>query len=177
MTKIEWVKNPDGTKGETWNPVVGYSDYLVSTKGEIRSLKGNKVNILKPMESRDGYLHVFLYDGSGNSDRVRIHRAVLRTFVGEPAVNQETRHLDGNPANNSLSNLKWGTRKENAADRRRHGRIPQTHESPLAKLSPDDIPRIRKLQARLSSRKVAWMFGVSHTIIQKIWRGKRWTGY
>lgn len=22
-TKIEWVKNPDGTKGETWNPVTG----------------------------------------------------------------------------------------------------------------------------------------------------------
>lgn len=23
MTKIEWVVNPDGTKGETWNPLVG----------------------------------------------------------------------------------------------------------------------------------------------------------
>lgn len=25
MTKIEWVKNPDGTKGRTWNPVTGCS--------------------------------------------------------------------------------------------------------------------------------------------------------
>jgi protein gp37 len=24
-TKIEWVRNPDGTPGETWNPVVGCS--------------------------------------------------------------------------------------------------------------------------------------------------------
>lgn len=23
MTKIEWVVNPDGSKGETWNPLVG----------------------------------------------------------------------------------------------------------------------------------------------------------
>ena len=26
MTKIEWVRNPDGTQGETWNPVTGCSE-------------------------------------------------------------------------------------------------------------------------------------------------------
>ena len=25
MTKFEWVQNPDGTQGKTWNPITGCS--------------------------------------------------------------------------------------------------------------------------------------------------------
>jgi hypothetical protein len=32
----------------------------------------------------------------------------------------QIRHLDGNEMNNRLSNLKYGTAKENAADRKLH---------------------------------------------------------
>jgi hypothetical protein len=41
---------------------------------------------------------------------------------GEANVNQHPliRHLDGNPKNNRLENLAWGTYKENAQDRELH---------------------------------------------------------
>jgi hypothetical protein len=51
----------------------------------------------------------------------RVHRLVLEAFVGPCPPGHECRHLDGNPANNQLSNVVWGTPAQNAADRRRHG--------------------------------------------------------
>jgi hypothetical protein len=134
--------------------------------------------ILRPIVAQDGHCYVFLYDGQGHSDKIWVHRAVLLTFVGEPESDQEGRHLDGNPGNNSLDNLCWGTRLENAADRRKHGRMPAPHESGFTKLKPGDIPRIRELQKKgFSSRQVGRIYGTSHTTILKVWRGERWKGY
>jgi predicted transcriptional regulator len=51
-----------------------------------------------------------------------VHRAVLTAFRGPyPGKGFEARHLDGNKQNNRLGNLAWGTRRENADDRIRHG--------------------------------------------------------
>ena len=178
-TKIEWVRNQDGTQGETWNKewveIPGYSEYFVSIDGQIYSTKTKK--IMKQMENESGHLYVYLYDGRGNNKKVFVHRALLRGFVGDPQENQECRHLDGNPKNNKLSNLSWGTRQQNIDDKRRHGRMPIPHESEFTKLSPTDIPTIRKLKGCKTSREVGKLFRTSHTTIQKIWRGERWKGY
>lgn len=50
-----------------------------------------------------------------------IHRVVLESFVGPRPEGQECRHLNGNPLDNRLENLCWGTRKENAHDAIKHG--------------------------------------------------------
>lgn len=48
------------------------------------------------------------------------HRAVMSAFVGPPAEGQtDVRHLDGDPTNNMLYNLAYGTRSENMKDARR----------------------------------------------------------
>jgi len=52
-----------------------------------------------------------------------IHRLVLETFIGKRPKGMVCRHLDGNSCNNKLSNLKWGTQKENIADAFKHGRL------------------------------------------------------
>lgn len=159
-----------------WRDIPDYPGYRVSSQGTILSLKSNK--LLKPLTSRSGHQHVFLYDGHGRSDKIRIHRAVLLVFVGPCPQNCECRHLDGNPENNTIENLKWGTKQENVNDRRRHGRMPIPHESIFTKLIPADIPRIRHLKEQgYSSRQVGKMYGTSHTTILQIWRGNRWKGY
>jgi len=159
-----------------WQKIPGHLHYLVSRDGEIWSDKTNR--LLKPISSKSGHHHVFLYDGHGHSVKMRVHRAVLLAFVGPPGSDEEARHLDGNPSNNCLTNLEWGTHQQNADDRWRHGTMPIPHESIFTRLAPDDIPRIRELGRRgMSSRKVGRMFGTSHTTIQKIWRGERWKGY
>jgi HNH endonuclease len=53
------------------------------------------------------------------------HELVMLAFEGvRPSLKSrcEIRHLDGNQLNNCLSNLRYGTTKENAADRKLHAR-------------------------------------------------------
>lgn len=56
------------------------------------------------------------------SKTIKIHTLVLLAYVGPRPEGFVCRHLDGNPRNNHISNLKWGTYKENAADRTLHDR-------------------------------------------------------
>ena len=157
-TKIEWCDIP------------GYPGYKVTAGGLIAGPKG----ILKPICSRDGYAHVFAYDG-GASRKLRVHHAVLFAFVGPPAEGQETRHLDGDPHNNRLDNLAWGTRRENAADKQRHGRLPAGERSGTHKLTAADVIKIRRLHGALSLRQLATRFGVSHTAIRRAALGISWS--
>lgn len=112
---------------EVWIDVAGYEGlYQVSNKGRVLSLTREGL-ILSPATSPAGYLRVSLHkQGKGKS--VSIHRLVIENFVGpQPFEKAVTRHLDGNPANNSVENLKWGTQKENCADRIHHGRFDNLH--------------------------------------------------
>lgn len=43
-----------------------------------------------------------------------IHRLVAKTFIPNPDNKPQIDHIDGNPENNSLENLRWVTAKENA---------------------------------------------------------------
>lgn len=67
-----------------------------------------------------GYLFTSVYEGS---KRVRLyaHRSVMAAFVGPRPEGVVTRHLDGDPSNNELSNLQYGTPNENALDSVAHG--------------------------------------------------------
>ena len=51
--------------------------------------------------------------GRGNTKNV--HWCVARAFLGEPPLKHEVLHLDHNPSNNALTNLRYGTRGENMA--------------------------------------------------------------
>lgn len=116
---------------EVWKPVVGHEGcYEVSNLGRVRSVNravwvdayvdrnGRKRaaatrhyvgKMLRPGPMASGHLSVAI--GKGNSRQV--HQLVLEAFVGLCPEGHEVLHLDHNPANNKLSNLKYGTRSEN----------------------------------------------------------------
>lgn len=105
---------------EIWKAVMGFEGvYEVSDTGRVKRVApgpGTYVGrILSPMTDRKGYLYVRL-DGRIQ----RIHRLVLAAFVGPSEL--LVRHLDGNPQNNALENIRYGTPIENSADRIAHGR-------------------------------------------------------
>lgn len=59
----------------------------------------------------------------GKRVRKLVHRLVAKKFLSpRPTPQHQIRHLDGDKTNNAAENLAWGTAKENAADRERHGR-------------------------------------------------------
>lgn len=117
---------------EMWRPVVGWEDlYEVSDHGRVRSLdrigrlgasgsRKYKGRVLRPIANELNYQKVSLCRDRHHEIR-RIHRLVLEAFIGPCPPGMETRHRDGDPANNHLTNLRWGTKTDNNLDQVRHG--------------------------------------------------------
>lgn len=108
---------------ERWKPVHDFPGYEVSDHGRIRSkYLGKEWKIRKPGVIQHGYHNISMRRDGKNYTRT-IHRLVLTAFDRLPGPGEVCRHLDGNPQNNHINNLKWGTYKENTEDRRTHGTI------------------------------------------------------
>lgn len=100
--------------------------YEVTADGHVFSVASNwrgygKRELTQDL-NEDGYPSVrILVDG--RRKRVAVHKLVAIHFLPpRPTPAHEIRHLDGNKMNANAENLAWGTRKENAADRDRHGK-------------------------------------------------------
>jgi len=111
--------------GVNMKPIPGFDNYCITKDGRVWSFprrKSSKNGIwLKSFTHLSGHLSVCLYKNNKKSTK-HIHRLVLETFVSKCPEGMECRHLDGNPANNSLDNLRWGTTKENMNDKIKHGK-------------------------------------------------------
>lgn len=117
---------------ERWLPVVGYEGhYSVSDQGTVRSEarvtvseNGNRRTLrerqLRSAPGANGHLNVVLYFNQRKTSKY-IHHLVMEAFVGSRPSGCDIRHLNGNPADNRLENLRYGTRQENAQDALRHG--------------------------------------------------------
>lgn len=109
---------------EQWKDIPGYEGrYQVSDQGRVRSLdrfvrlvahgvetkRLARGKVLRPAPSPSGHLCVSLGRGSTK----QVHALVALAFIGPRPENHEVLHLDHNPANNALTNLRYGTRAEN----------------------------------------------------------------
>lgn len=113
-----------------YREISGFPGYRVGSDGSIWTKwgKGSKRSKLSDQWKRLkmqkvckwGHLKVTLYPGPR---QVLVHRLVLESFVGPCPKGMECCHApDPNPANNALSNLRWGTHAENARDMVNQGR-------------------------------------------------------
>lgn len=121
---------------ECWLPIVGHEGrYEVSDRGRVRSLDRIDARgchrtgrVLTPGPDSMGYQLVNLYRDGRNRSR-RIHLLVIETFVGPRPEGRQVRHLDGDPTNNRLENLAYGTPSQNALDRVAHGTDPNARKT------------------------------------------------
>jgi hypothetical protein len=155
---------PSGLQTQRWLPVPGFAA-CVTTDGQVRGPSGQ---ILKHYVSPDGYHHVLI-----QRRKLRVHHAVLLASGYHRPDGAECRHLDGNPSNNTLSNLRWGTRQENSDDKFLHGRVPCGEEKHDARLTVEQALAIK--HDTRSARAVGREYGVSHTAVLRIRRGTRWS--
>lgn len=130
-----------------WREIAGYDgQYVVSDAGQVMSLKRTPGQILHtfPHTTR-GYIQVTLHHLGKRQTRV-MHRLVAETFLRDSYfIGAVVRHLDGIPANNHVSNLAWGTQRDNIHDMLRHGtqsNMVKTHCPQRHPYSPENtIPR------------------------------------
>lgn len=113
---------------EEWRNIPGYEGYYeVSNKGNVRSVdrtvvKSNGAVSLvhgKPTAiARSGspYLSVTLYKDNKQSTKT-VHKLVAQAFIINPEGLPEVDHIDNNPKNNCVENLRWVSAKENTAHR------------------------------------------------------------
>lgn len=163
---------------EIWKPVVNYEGlYEVSSLGNVKSfVRYPEGRLLKPGIGSHGYPTVVLYSPSRKRGLTHtVHSLVLNAFVGPKPDNCEACHNDGNRANASLSNLRWGTRSENQRDKYLHNTSFHGERGPHAKLKNEDVACIRHLLKRkITHKTIADLFGVSKTTITEISLGKTW---
>lgn len=119
---------------EKWKDIEGYEGYYqVSNRGRVRSVdrivrhsKGGpyklKGRILRPRPvDKYGHVQVFLCK-NGLQRSAYIHRLVLAAFVCPCPAGKECLHGAAGISDNSIGNLKWGSRSENQLDKNRRDR-------------------------------------------------------
>lgn len=71
-----------------------------------------------------------------------VHQLVARAFIGPCPPGLEVRHKDGNPANNHIDNLEYGTRADNMQDRLNHGNNPHRNKTHCPRNHPLEAPNL-----------------------------------
>lgn len=128
-----------------YRPIPGFPGYRVGDDGSIWTSRyrsrtstgifawiiGDAWTVMKPCKRKwvansnwtpISYPQVTLSRLDGIRSVLLVHAIVLEAFVGPCPPGMECRHLDGIPMNVALWNLCWGTRKQNADDRAKHGK-------------------------------------------------------
>lgn len=111
---------------EEWKWIPGFEgQYQASSFGQIKSFKINKKQgqIMSGNTLKDGRKRVNL-----NGKKYLVHRLILMTFDPNGYTDELCLclHLDGDPQNNNIENLKWGSYKDNANDEIMFQRCKQT---------------------------------------------------
>lgn len=111
---------------ELWKQIKGFSDYEISSHGNIRSIERTKkfkngriVHFSQKKKTQrihpgNGFLMTDLIDNSGKKKTIYPHKLVASAFIknDHPRKNKVVIHLDGNLQNNKVENLKWSSYSE-----------------------------------------------------------------
>lgn len=154
--------------------IPGFSNYAVNEEGVVFSKKKGDVWRIKNFSIQKKYLRVDLWL-NGICKRYAVHRLVALTFIPNPENKPFVCHKDNNSMNPHVSNLYWGTAKENQNDRKKFG----THQG-NRKLNLEKVKLIRLMHknfgwnAKTIARIFAEIWNIRLSTIKVIIKGKYW---
>lgn len=173
--------------GECWRAVVGYEGlYEVSDLGNVKSLdrvvvdsagrnRRFKGQALKPsLRRRDSRRSVNLKSAGVGSKRT-IASLVCEAFIGPRPCGMYVLHREDDLSNDWLSQLYYGTPKQNSEDCARTGRERYVRNElhGMCTISNETIEEIIRLSPHHFQREIADHFGISQGHVSEILSGKR----
>ena len=150
--------------------IPGIRGYSITNTGEVWTFKQNKYpRILKANTGKDGYLRVRMVSTEGKKVTAMIHHLVARTYIGSRPDNKVVRHIDCNKTNNCISNLAYGTRKENTADSCINGDMSKV----LSDITAMEIYN-ESICETISQKDIAAKFSIHQSTVSRIKTKKIW---
>lgn len=176
---------------EIWQKVPNFNYLEVSNLGQLRTTvrivvqmsragrnysRKFKGKLLPGFISKSGYKYTNYTDGT--TYKVAPHIAVLEAFIGPRPPGFHACHADGNRLNNDITNLRWASPKDNAADKVNHGTHSRGEKNHNAcGLTNAQAAAIKTLpRKRGTAIRLAKQLGgkVTPGIINSIMQGVRW---
>lgn len=160
--------------GEVWKQLIdpkssqALEGMLVSSLGRVRFRSGH---ISAGYRDQEGYLRLSLTLG-GRLRCVRVHRLVVRAFLGPPPMSEHTQvnHKDGDKANNAVCNLEYATPRENRAHFVRYAEETGRRKSPTKPVWSRPLGE-QQWQWHDSMTSAATTLGLTRQSISKCARG------
>lgn len=138
------------------------ASHYAKTKGQNTEPSGRTPRPVVFDVGTDGHLRLWVVGGA----RELVHRLMLETFVRTANTDEQACHVNGNPVDNRISNLRWGTQEDNMRDRWRHG-----NGRSWAKLGDDQVAGIRRdYVSGESAQSIAPRYNVSDTQVYNVVR-------
>lgn len=91
-----------------------YVEFTVNTKGEVFNIKTN--HLKKMTVDNTGYKVFGIWENKKWKKKY-LHRFIAQTFIENPLNLKTVDHIDGDKTNNSITNLRWCTQRQNTRNR------------------------------------------------------------
>jgi hypothetical protein len=169
-----WPGYRVGTDGSVWHC---WSRYRHGPRRMTDRWQQMKPSIQKKRNKGRAYRYLNLVPPEGGSYKTfRVHRLILETFVGPCPPGMEARHLNGDPGDNRLENLAWGSPERNRQDNRELGAYQRGEGHSQATLTEADVREIRRLYAtgEYLQKELAARFGVQVPAVSMIVNRRSW---
>lgn len=166
--------------------IPGYPGYYISKRGVLYSRWDiNGKGVLKkryhkkvPHLNKNGRYIIGLSQPGLGTTKWLIHRLVALVYIPNPEKLPYVCHKDNVPTNNSVSNLYWGTQKDNMSQASMEGRLHQKKGKDSINYKGTEIQRSyipRLIELGFTRKEISEIMNLGYQIVSDFYN--KWKGF